>query len=179
MRWLIPLAICPGLAFAEGCPTVPDHSAELAPLLETIRTAPDPVTAQVLMGRLWEIWTLAPDDHSQALLDAGRERIAAADFAGARAPLDELIEWCPGYAEGWNQRAFAWFLSQQYGEALDDLETALALSPDHIAAKAGLALTLMNLGRVEAGQSVLRDALEMNPWLPERGMLIEPPGETL
>jgi tetratricopeptide (TPR) repeat protein len=179
MRWLAFLALWPGLAVAEGCPPVPDLSSRAAPLLDAVRRAPDPVEAQILMGKLWELWTIAPDPRSQELLDAGRERIAASDFAGARTHLDALIDWCPSYAEGWNQRAFAWFLGGEYGMALDDLEKALDLSPDHIAARAGLALTLLNLGRTEAGQAVLREALEMNPWLPERGLLIEPPGETL
>jgi len=38
---------------------------------------------------------------------------------------------------------------------------------------------LMNLGRVEVGQMVLRNALKLHPWLPERRMLIDVPGEEL
>jgi Tfp pilus assembly protein PilF len=110
------------------------------------------------------------------------ERRAAYDFARALAFFDELVGYCPDYAEGWNQRAFVHFLNGDHALALEDLEIALSLSPGHIAAKAGLALTLMNLGRTEAGQSVLREALALNPWLPERGMLLpeaKPEGEEL
>ena len=41
----------------------------------------------------------------------------------------------------------------------------------------GKALTLMGMGRPELAQSVLRDALELNPWLPERRYLVEEPGQ--
>ena len=59
------------------------------------------------------------------------------------------------------------------------LDRALERSPDHIAALAGKALTLTGLGRIDAAQGILRRALELNPWLPERGMLIEKPGEDI
>jgi tetratricopeptide (TPR) repeat protein len=129
---------------------------------------------------MWQLWTRAPDARAQDLLDSGMERREAYDLTKADALLTELVEYCPDYAEGWNQRAFVRFLDAQYALALEDLEVAVSLSPDHFAALAGQALTLMNLGRVEAGQSILRQALALNPWLPERGMLLpEKPGQEL
>ncbi len=95
------------------------------------------------------------------------------DFDGAETILTALTKYCPDYAEGWNQRAFARFLRQDYNGALTDLDEALRLSPDHIAARSGKALTLMGLGRMDEAQGVLRDALALNPWLPERRFLIE------
>ncbi len=97
----------------------------------------------------------------------------------AIAAFDTLIEYCPQYAEGYNQRAFANFLQQDYALALEDLELALARNPNHIAAMSGKALTLMELGRHEAGQAVLREALKLNPWLAERHRLTEMPGEDI
>ncbi len=122
---------------------------------------------------------LAPDAAAQEMLDAGIALIRAADYAAATAMLDGLVTYCPDYAEGYNQRAFASFLSGDYGAALDDLDRALALSPNHVAALSGKALTLLGLGRVPEGQAVLRDALRLNPWLSERALLVEPPGEEL
>jgi tetratricopeptide (TPR) repeat protein len=177
MRWpVLLLVVLPGLAGAEVCPPAPDIAARTAPLMAAVRVAPDPVTARALTGELFKLWALAPDARAQELLDNGMERRAAYDFTRARAFLDELVAYCPAYAEGWNQRAFVYFLTADYALALEDLEVALDLAPDHIAAKAGLALTLMNLGRMEAGQAVLREALALNPWLPERGMLLPEPG---
>ena len=174
---LLVLALsCPAGA---DCPPAPDHSAEQARLSVQLRNAPDAGVARQIQNRLWQLWTQAPDATAQALLDRGMAMREGYDFAGSRTELDALVEYCPDYAEGYNQRAFSAFLAQDYGAALDDLETVLEMNPDHVPARAGLALTLMGLGRGEAAQRVLRDAVRRNPWLSERSLLTEPPGRDI
>ncbi len=175
---IVSLAL-PSLSFAEGCPAVPDRAPESAKVLDKIRAAPDEMSARLLTNELWSIWSEAPDEKAQKMLDHGMRSRAAYDFDAAIAAFDALTAYCPDYAEGYNQRAFVRFIQQDYATALEDLERALALAPTHVAAMAGQALTLMSLGRTKAGQSVLRDALKMHPWLPERHMLIQTPGEDL
>ncbi|MFV2001736.1 MAG: tetratricopeptide repeat protein [Paracoccaceae bacterium] len=186
MRWIVYLALIVSVAALpvnatadQSCPPVPERGARQDMLMEQLKRAPDEPSARVLSSELWRIWTRAPDDYTQALLDRGMSRREALDYDGATEALDALVIYCPNYAEGYNQRAFVQFLRQDYATALEDLERALELSPDHIAAMSGIALTLMGLGRFEVAQSVLRDALALNPWLPERNMLIEPPGQEL
>jgi len=160
---------------AAACPAAPETRAAQSALIRQLQSAPDERRARPLSDQLWELWTTAPDAHAQSLLDQGMSRRASYDFAGARALFDELVAYCPDYAEGYNQRAFIDFLTGDYEAALDDLETALKLSPMHIGAMSGKALTLLNQGRGALGQTVLREALELNPWLPERGMLVPNP----
>lgn len=171
--------LAPLVAAAEGCPPVPDPGPNYARLLEEVARAPDPVLARALNGELWKIWTTAPDETAQDLLDTGMARRGEGDMAGALEALDRLVAYCPHYAEGWNQRAFVHFLRQDYPAALDDLDTALALLPTHIGALSGKALTLIGLRRDDEAQDVLREALARNPWLPERRFLVEPPGKEL
>ncbi len=166
-------------ALAQTCPPVRDQSARFEALVAQIQRAPDETAARVLSIQFWEIWMFAPDDKAQVLLDQGMERFRVYDFDRAIAAFDTLIEYCPQYAEGYNQRAFANFLQQDYALALEDLELALERNPNHIAAMSGKALTLMELGRHEAGQAVLREALKLNPWLVERHRLTELPGEDI
>ncbi len=173
------MLILPSAALADGCPPAQDRSAESEDVLRKIRAAPDEMSARLLTNELWSIWAAAPDARAQELLDRGMERRAAYDFEAAKSAFDELVAYCPDYAEGYNQRAFISFLRQDYGTALDDLERALELAPLHVAAMAGQALTLTRLGRNRAAQSVLREALKLHPWLPERHMLIEEPGQEL
>ena len=173
------LTICPGLAVAEACPAIPDRSAESEAVLREIQAAPDEMSARLLTNDLWAIWADAPDAKAQEMLDRGMARRAAYDFDAAIAAFDALVAYCPDYAEGYNQRAFVNFIRQDHATALEDLERALDLAPTHVAAMAGQALTLMSLGRTELGQSVLRRALDLHPWLPERHMLIKSPGEEL
>ncbi len=165
-----------GFALGE-CPAVPNRDGEIAAIYERLQAAQDEKAGKRIGDELWQIWTDAPDEHAQALLDQGMARRDAYDFAGALEYFDDLIAYCPHYAEGWNQRAFIYFLRADYGSALTDLEKALEIDPDHVAAMSGQALTLLNLGRTETGQSILKKALELNPWLPERAYLIEIPGQ--
>lgn len=159
---------------ALACPPVKDSTAAQLALLEQVQQAPNEGAARVLTNQLWELWATAPDDTAQAMLDDGLGRRASFDLNGAKADFTRLIDYCPHYAEGYNQRAFVLFIQGDYDTALVDLEKALELAPTHVAALAGKALTLMGQGHEAQGRAVLRDALKLNPWLPERRMLATP-----
>ena len=166
MRWIVfTLLACP--AFAD-CPAAPDIEAPLRVLIDEARAAPDERAARAVTSDMWALWTRAPDVRAQEMLDEGRTRMRQSDLVGAEAVLSELISYCPDYAEGYNQRAFAHFLLGDFALALPDLEAAQERSPHHVAAMSGQFLTLRALGREAEAQEILRAALELNPWLPER-----------
>lgn len=180
MKLMMVFACLTGPVWAQDiCPPVPDHTAERARIMVVLAHARDVTEAQFMTNQLWQLWTDAPDARAQALLDEGMQRRLAADYAGSRAVLDELVAYCPDYAEGFNQRAFSAFLAQDYTAALTDLDVALEIMPDHVAALSGKALTLIGLGRDAEAQQVLRAAVTLNPWLGERALLVEPPGTEL
>lgn len=179
MKWILPLCLLAAPAFAENCPPVTDHSDRMAAIITELGDARGQGEAQVLTQELWSIWTDAPDELAQSMLDEGMSRRASYDFLGARDVLSRLIAYCPNYAEGYNQRAFAHYLSQNFEAALTDLDRTLEITPNHVAALSGKALTLMGLGRNDEAQTVLRSAVEMNPWLQERALLTEPMGTDL
>lgn len=162
-----------GAAHAQqSCPPALDATAQVADLFNEARAATDQAAGDRISNRMWEIWTQAPDTHAQELLESGMARREMYDFEAAEAVFTALIDYCPDYAEGWNQRAFIRFLRQDFEGALPDLDVALRLNPTHVGALSGKALTLLNLGQMDEGQAVLRKALELNPWLRERGLLI-------
>ena len=179
MRLLFALTLIAGPAFADTCPAVTDHSVRQAEIIAQLQSLTNPGGARELSQELWTLWTDAPDERAQALLDEGMRKREGYDLLGARDVLDMLVEYCPDYAEGYNQRAFASFLRQDYNAALHDLDQALAILPTHVAALSGKALTLIGMGRQDDAQAVLREALALNPWLTERGLLIEPEGEEI
>lgn len=158
-------------AVHAACPAAPDHSETFASLVADIRAAKNELAAQPISNRMWELWTDAPDAQSQEVLDRGMRMRSSYNFTGALQEFDLLVEYCPDYAEGYNQRAFVNYLSGDYATAVPDLERALELSPKHIAARAGLALTLMQLGDLAQARTELRRALEDNPWLSERHLM--------
>lgn len=163
-------------ALAEPCPPAPEIDTALDVLIADAQAAKTYMAGRDAFVDMRALWMAAPDSWSGELLDIALERIAIADYPGALLGLDELVSYCPQWAEGWNQRAFVYFLQEDYRAALDDLEKALALSPRHVAAISGKGLTLMRMGRAEEGDRVLREAVALHPWLPERGLLDPPAG---
>lgn len=179
MRLAAAMTVLAMPALADGCPEAPDISEAMAPLYERLLAAPDERTARLITNEMWGHWDNAPDEPSQAMLDQGMRARANYDFLAALDRFDALVNYCPHYAEGYNQRAFVNFIRQEYTLALPDLEKALDLRPRHVGALSGYALTLLALGRESEGQAALRAALAVNPWLVERGLLKPEPGKEL
>lgn len=171
MKPLLILFFLSAPAWAYACPPAPDYSTELSALIDRIRSAPDERAAQPISGQMWEIWLTAPDAAAQEVLDKGLRQRNNYDFVGALETFDRLVEYCPDYAEGYNQRAYTRFLRADFAAALVDLDAALRLSPNHVGAQSGRALTLMNLGRTDEARVQMQAALENNPWLSERALL--------
>ncbi|SMX37235.1 tetratricopeptide repeat protein [Octadecabacter ascidiaceicola] len=169
---LIAVPFLAGPAVAD-CAVGRDYSDELAVIVDQMQFAPDQGRAQDLASEMWEIWLDAPDALAQGMLDEGLAHQRYGDYAASRAVLTELIEYCPDYAEGYNQRAYAAFLAFDFEAALTDLDVAIALQPLHLGALTGKARTLIEVGRDAEAQEVLRTALAINPWLAERALLTE------
>ena len=173
-RYLIPALFLASSAFADGCPVAPDHESALDELYAQVQAAPNEMAARVISNQMWELWTQAPDEPSQSMLDEGMSALRVGDYLRANERLDMLVSYCPFYAEGYNQRAFVNFLRGDYEAALPDIDQALSLNPRHTGALTGKGLTLIALGRDAEAQVVLREAVALNPWLGERALLTEP-----
>ena len=151
------------------------RAEERADLLIALKKAPDQRVANAAVSAIWEHWQTAPDEKAQGLLDSARNRMRVYDFVGAMEFLDQLVEYSPDYAEGWNTRATTLFLQEKFDLSLEDVEKTLELEPAHFGALAGKAVILMRQGRGALSQKALRRAVEVNPFLREREMLIKTP----
>ncbi len=121
---------------------------------------------------VWQFWfSLSPSDDVRALIDKGIERRDAYDFEAAENYFAQAVELAPNYAEGYNQRAFARFLRENYSDSLTDLEKALELEPKHFGAMTGIHHILRAQNRYDAAMEVLKAAVTVHPWLKERGAL--------
>ncbi|WP_322890081.1 MULTISPECIES: tetratricopeptide repeat protein [unclassified Yoonia] len=179
MRLILCLMCFATSVVAETCPAAPDHGAEQARIIAELGKARTQAEAAPLTQGLWRLWTDAPDAAAKTLLVDGMDLLTDGAPGIAVTKFDALIAYCPDYAEGYNQRAFAHYLQGDFAGALDDLDAALAINPLHVAALSGKALTLMGLGRDAQAQEVLRAAVALNPWLQERALLVTPPGVEL
>jgi tetratricopeptide (TPR) repeat protein len=164
-----PLTVGP--VWADTCPDPTDFGVELDHLIQAAREAPTEAEGRIAADQMWQVWLRAPNAQAQEVLDQGLKRRDGYDFAGAYEDFDRLVQYCPTYAEGFNQRAYVQFLQGRFAGALVDLDAALVLNPDHVAAQSGRALTLMQLGRLDEARIQLLEALENNPWLSERALI--------
>lgn len=177
-RLALALMMWPAAVLAD-CPPDPYQGPELDAVVARFPNAPDAGVALDLHNEMWRVLTDAPDQTAQDYLDAGIERLRMGDFPAARSAFDALVDYCPVYAEGYNQRAIISFLEGKYQDALPDIDSALGLLPHHLGALTGKAMTLIALGRTPEAQDILKEALALNPWLPERSLLKSPQGEEL
>lgn len=157
----------------SACPASPDIRGDLDSLISQARAAPNESAGRDVSNKMWELWLKAPDAAAQEVLDSGMKRRSSYDFLGAIEQYTKLIEYCPDYAEGYNQRAFIYYLQSEFEQALKDLDKALVLSSNHVGAQSGRALTLLQLGRLAEARQQLIAALDNNPWLSERYLMLE------
>lgn len=183
MRTLIAaLLLAPGLALAGEARHCDPANAAIDPtirdpLFDRLKASDSEVAAAPIANLLWRDFTRAPDPHAQKLLDRGMRKIRTGDPAGAVPVLDQLVAYCPEFAEGWNQRAFAYYLSGAFDRALADIDRTLEIEPRHFGALSGKVLTLMRQGRDQLALAVLQQALAVHPWMSERRLL--PKGEKI
>jgi tetratricopeptide (TPR) repeat protein len=155
----------------------PQPSKDQDALFEALKVAPTEADAQKIENDIWMSWLdAAPTPEIRSKLDTAMRQRGVYEFQGAKELLDEVVEEAPDYSEGWNQRAFIFFLQGNYEASLEDIERVLDLEPRHFGALSGRAIIFMTMGRVELGQKALREAMEIHPFLKERGMLIEQKG---
>ena len=155
----------------SACPVIVDVTGEKDVMLERLAEASDFSTSQRAVNAIWTYWHTAPDAQAQEWLDEGLARIRYADYEKAKSVLGALVEYCPEYAEGHNQLAFAQFLAEEYDASAETLRTAMALEPRHFGAIAGMGLIAQARGNLGAAKIWIKKAVDVHPFLNERFIL--------
>ncbi len=164
----------PILFFAHAsyaCSDVPDRNTERMKLLENLQLAETFSSSQSAVAGMWQFWQSAPDTVAQELLDTGLSHLRVSDFIAAETTFLRLVKYCPDYAEGHNQLAFAYFLQEKLEASSDSLDRTLELEPHHFGALEGKGLIFIKQGREDIAQIFLRRALKVNPWMQLNGLI--------
>ena len=74
-----------------------------------------------------------------------------------------LVDHAPDFAEGYFQRATAYYLLDEIGPAIADLQEVLARNPRHFEAMRGLAVIMEELDRPAAALDLYRMILDIVP----------------
>lgn len=167
-------ALCAAPAAAQIAEA--DRAVLLDEAFADLSAAPDENAAQKAEAEIWSIWFIGPDEDATARLAAASAAIRAGDAVSARIILEKLIETHPGFAEAWNQLAFAKFLlGDPYG-SLADIDAVLRREPRHFGALAGRAQIELRLGRRYAAGRTMGRLGAHHPWMARRSAIpADPP----
>lgn len=155
------------------------RSEHIDRLLEELKTADNPLIATQVANEVRRLWAQAPDAEGQKTLNAIFEARRARRLREALALTEAITQRLPEYAEGWNQKATVLFEMGRYDRSLEAVEETLEREPRHFGALAGKGVILYRQGRVRLGQKALRRAVKIHPFLSERRLLVEPPGDPI
>jgi tetratricopeptide (TPR) repeat protein len=146
----------------EADPATPEERLDnlFAALVEE-----DPTGAKLVERRISELWSKSGSDSMDLLLMRGREAMQGEEYDKAVDHFSALIELAPDFAEGWNARATAYFLADDYWRSVADIQRTLMLEPRHFGALAGLGAILERTGDEAGALAAYRAALDVNPHL--------------
>jgi tetratricopeptide (TPR) repeat protein len=106
-----------------------------------------------------------PSDTAALLMTRVKAAMDAQQPDVALKLLDAVIKLRPDYTEAWNRRATIYYLKNDYGRSLADIQQVLAREPRHFAALAGLGMIMQELGDDKRALDAFRRALAINPHL--------------
>ena len=129
--------------------------------------------AEKIVEQIQTVWAKSGSDSMDFLLMRAKKAIAEEAYAKARIHLAALTRLAPDFAEAWNASATLRFLTQDYAEAVVEIERTLALEPRHFSALTGLALILEHTGRKEAAMKAWRQVQALYPDFPKAKEAIE------
>lgn len=122
----------------------------------------------------WEIveadivlhWSRSGSPAMDLLLKRGREAMEGGNLPLAIEHFTALVDHAPDFAEGWNARATAYFLNDQIGPAITDIQHVLRLNPRHFGAMSGFALILEETDHPKEALEVWKAAQAIHPHQP-------------
>jgi len=150
-------------------PTWAQEKQSIETLLEEL-ARPDLEDWERQEDRVIAHWSKSGSIAMDLLLKRGRDAMEEDNYNVALEHFTALTDHAPDFAEGWNMRATAFFLLDEYGLAIEDIGRALALNPRHFGALNGLGVILEQLEDTKNALLAYRAAYEINP---HRKSLIE------
>lgn len=172
---VVALTALSSVAFAAppGAADSADKGGDLASqsidqLFTSLAKPGDEAAGAAVEAELQRRWRNSGSDTVDLLMLWVTEAISAKNFPRAFDYLDAVTTLRPDYIEGWNRRATLFFLQDEYGKALSDLEKVLALEPRHFGALAGLGMILTEIDRKKEALIALQKAIAIDPYLDDQ-----------
>src|SRR5271156_5642918 len=122
---------------------------ERADLYARLAASKDADETAGIITRLLHSYSESGSDTADLLLRRARQAIGEEEYSDALKILDATIALLPDWAEGWNARATARYLQDDYDGSMADIAQTLKREPRHLGALMGMATILEARGKRE------------------------------
>jgi tetratricopeptide (TPR) repeat protein len=133
------------------------------PLLVKRLADENPVVREVAEQAVWLAWSRSGDAETDRLLETGAAEMNGGRHARAIEIFSAVIARAPGFAEGWNKRATAYFLAGDLRQSLADCDEVMKRNPQHFGALSGYGQIYVRLEEYDKAIEYFRRALKVNP----------------
>jgi tetratricopeptide (TPR) repeat protein len=123
----------------------------------------DPNVRELAELGVWQVWSRSGDATIDKMLGTGASLMGAGRFKEAIEIFDRVIQRRPGFAEGWNKRATAYYLAGDFDKSLADCAEVIKRNPQHFGALSGYGQIYFQLEQLEKSLEYFRRALAVNP----------------
>lgn len=134
-------------------------------LFTALKKAPSSEAAKAVNHAIQVRWLHSGSATVDLLMQRALEAMNSKDFPLSLDLLDAVVDLKPDFAEGWNRRATVYYLTEDFGRSIGDIEQTLKLEPRHFGALSGLANIFRRLGKDADALDVYEKTLEINPRL--------------
>jgi Flp pilus assembly protein TadD len=165
---------CAAALLAAGIPAVADQrDPRLDSLFAALETESDPRVVAETEGLIWRVWLESGDPQVDRLMQQGIAQMSARALDDAVDTFTEAVRLAPEYAEGWNKRATAHYLNDDFPASVADIQRTLDLEPRHFGAISGMGLILIQRGDPEGALRAFERVLEIHPASPSARLHVE------
>ncbi|HEY1864882.1 MAG TPA: hypothetical protein VGG77_14625 [Roseiarcus sp.] len=145
----------------EPAPKTPEE--ERADLYTRLAASKDADETSGIITRLLHLYSESGSDTADLLLRRARQAIGVENYSDALKILDATIAFLPDWAEGWNARATARYLDDDYNGSMADIAQTLKREPKHIGALMGMGMILEAREKREEALKVYERVLAIAP----------------
>ena len=151
----------PPQAKRDAPPKTP--AEERADLYARLAAAKDADETSGIITLLLHTYSESGSDTADLLLKRARQAIGVENYADALKILDATVALQPEWAEGWNARATARYLDDDYKGSMADIAQTLKRDPNHVGALMGMATILQAREKREDALKVYERVLTIAP----------------
>ena len=161
--WCRALALALAGALACSSAGADQRDARLPELFEDLRSTGEAYVAREAEMEIWRIWMDSGRDDIDSIMREGMDAMGSGRFGDAIEHFNRIVELAPDFAEGWNKRATAYYLNEDLGESVRDIQRTLELEPRHFGAISGMGLIFLKRGDTFGALDAFEAVLEIHP----------------